>query len=246
VSQPEPSGAGRRPRDHDLPPLGPSYLGRGRRRSGQERPAGHTEPCRRPGLTDRDPLQIIVSSARSFGPAFRQWLGTGPGPVRQWAVVDDCGWVWWWSSWVVRPPVAWDHPWPCGGPEGIFSVGHLPGCRGFSGGRKGLPAGPSGASPCGPRRFWGRLCCLAGKMAPGLVFSSSLREGRGCGGSAAAISGFAAAGWPAGWLAFAGAGRTRRPGPARRRLTGAGRWPTVPAAGRPSGPATRAARGWRW
>src|SRR5215468_6359101 len=133
------------------------------------------------------------------------------GPVRVTATLG--------SVFVVRQehgtavsPVAWDRAGPgsavavadgCGlagggqagggfasgmGPPWGYLLGRAPllGCRGFSGDRKGVPAGPSGASPCGSRGFWGRLCCPAGKIALGLA---SLREGRGCGGSAPAVSG---------------------------------------------------------
>jgi hypothetical protein len=59
-------------------------------------------------------VSYTLSSARSMGPAFRHWLGTGPGPVERVAVADDYGLIGRWSSWWPGSPVAWDHP-GCGG-----------------------------------------------------------------------------------------------------------------------------------
>ena len=182
-----------------------------------------------------------VSSAHGMGPAFRQWHGTGPDPVQRLAVADDCGPVWWQSRWVAGSPVGWDHLWRCGG---ILSVGHPSGAAAGSPGPQGSARRAERSEPLWSWRFWGRLRCRAGKMPA--AWRPSWREGRGAGQRPGDLPGAVVSGAAAGWLVFAGAGRTRRRGPVRRRRIGAGRSRTGRAAGRPSGPAIRPVRGWRW
>ncbi len=69
----------------------------------------------------------------------------------------------------------------------IFSVGHPFGLARVLRGRKGLPGGPSGASLAVPGVL-GQALLPGREDAPaGLPPGASLREGRGCGGSAPAV-----------------------------------------------------------
>jgi hypothetical protein len=116
----------------------------------------------------------MVSSAKDMGPAFRQWLGTGPGRCRHGCGMmmtavagrgQACG----------RSPTAWDHPgpssrsgilWAAAGSAGTARV-----CR------------KAERSELLWFRRVLRLAVLPGRE-DGPFWLPSLREGRGCGGSA--------------------------------------------------------------
>ena len=149
--------------------------------------------CRPPGAWDR-------RFASDLGPA-------GPGSVL--AVVDDFCPVWWWSSgWLVRQ---WR------GTTAGSVVGHLLGralwwlprvLRGLQGSARGAER----SEPLWSPEVLGRAGLPGREDGPGFELPS-LREGRGCGGSAPAVGGglgVMAGDRAAGWLVFAGAGRTRR------------------------------------
>src|SRR6266571_2688558 len=95
----------------------------------------------------------------------------------------------------VCPPASWDHPglvWP--GPRGcrtgaaaIFSVGHRRGCPVFSGAARVCPAGRAERALAAPG-VAGQALLPGREDAPaGFGLLASLREGRGCGGSAPAV-----------------------------------------------------------
>src|SRR5262245_9587628 len=89
--------------------------------------------CRQRGAeAHARPPRDLLSSASSMGPAFRQWLGTGPGRCR-----GGCGVMM--TGLAGRGQAVRAFANGMGPPGAVFSVGRPWGCRGFCRDRKGVP-----------------------------------------------------------------------------------------------------------